>query len=152
MAEFNQQAFQWGQQHASETPASLQKASGPPLVAHCIVGQARGFTSEHVWRSIRENVVGAFGGRADIFMVLKHGTSQMSPQANMLERRELLRPDSAWRESLRPLAVRVLDGQSSDESSLRPKQKSRAYARRAGRRATRLSSASSRSMAVPAFG
>ena len=41
----------------------------------------------------------------------------------MLEHRELLRPDSAWRESLRPPAVRVLDGQSSDdeakESSLR---------------------------------
>ena len=112
----NNQAFHWGQRK-TEIHESLHHAAGPPLVAHCIVGLARGFTSVHVWRSIRENVVDAFGGHADIFMVLKHGEDRS-------ERHELLQPNSAWRKSLRPLAVLVLDGRNSDahakESSLRP--------------------------------
>ena len=34
----------------------------PPRVAHCVVGGARTFTAEQAWRSLRRNLIEAFGG------------------------------------------------------------------------------------------
>ena len=34
----------------------------PPRVAHCVVGGARTFPAEQAWRSLRRNLIEAFGG------------------------------------------------------------------------------------------
>jgi hypothetical protein len=91
----------------------------PPWVAHCIVGQARGFTQKAVWSSLRTNVIDAFGGgRTDCFLHLKaDGPTDLDA---------LRRPDSAWRMALQPTAVNIIrDGRGTDlrnttRAALRP--------------------------------
>ena len=80
-----------------------------PSVAHCIVGQARGFTQRAVWRSILSNVVDAFGGRADIFLALKYGDQR--------EHDELAAHSAPWRNYLQPVAVSLRDSAAADRDS-----------------------------------
>lgn len=42
-----------------------------PFIAHCIVGEARGFVLEGVWRSILEKIVESLGGVAHVFLFFK---------------------------------------------------------------------------------
>ena len=62
-----------------------------PSVAFCVVGQARGFANPLVWQSIRTNAVGAFGGAADVFVVLKFSGARRAAQL-LAEAAAQLRP------------------------------------------------------------
>eukprot|EP01062_Namystynia_karyoxenos_P067616 TRINITY_DN61610_c0_g1_i1.p1 TRINITY_DN61610_c0_g1~~TRINITY_DN61610_c0_g1_i1.p1 ORF type:complete len:687 (+),score=164.65 TRINITY_DN61610_c0_g1_i1:72-2063(+) len=53
------------------SPPPLQPAPSTPTVAFCFTGHFRGLGAPLVHRSIRRNLVDAFGGRSSVFFVLK---------------------------------------------------------------------------------
>ena len=61
----------------AHTANALCQGQQPPRVAHCIVGGARTFPKSQAWRSLRRNLIEAFGGvgldstLADVYFQLK---------------------------------------------------------------------------------
>ena len=62
--------------------APLGKSQLPPLVAHCIAGQARTFIEPAVYESIARNLLPAFGGRAATLLYLKTWSSSSKSASN----------------------------------------------------------------------
>lgn len=54
----------------------------PPLVAHCIAGQARTFIEPAVYQSITTNLLPAFGGRTATLLYLKTWSSTAKSASN----------------------------------------------------------------------
>lgn len=53
-------------------PAENERGQ-PRRIAHCITGAVRTLTEERVYMSIKDNLIGALGGSADVFFFLENG-------------------------------------------------------------------------------
>jgi hypothetical protein len=81
----------------AETRILLEEGADLPHIAICIVGDARGFVHEPVWRSILEHAIGAVGGVSHIYFYLKHTSIDEAAAINAtLRRLEESLPPRAW--------------------------------------------------------
>ena len=87
-------------------PTSIRSSS--PRVAYCIVGQARGFTNPLVHLSIVHNAIEPFGGRAQLFFLLKYNNGSMDDVAVL----------NATVQKLQPTGLKMRSS-AEDESQLR---------------------------------